>query len=429
MNSIIAGTVACLTLAVFAATLAGQATQPAAPSGAHRYFDQTMKMLDAIENDLPAISTAASQAAQLYVEHDLRIGIAGERVFISELAGRCGGMMRLEDIRVPKDQEFKGVVLYGLRGNPSLAEDVFWINYHHKNGSRVAVFGRKEVLARIREKMNAQFEWGIETHAAPTGGLIAASNNRYLVPTDELGQVIAGWAWTAEFVAACTGLGKMPTMYKGYVFAGGKERAEKIGDAKFHAESPRPVAAEQLAKIYFVEARKSLNAIRQNELNDILSLAAAAISARDGHKGVYLFAQNHATMWAFDGPHDANVFTRIGYWKSQRRDVVIEEGDLVFAHGYVGLWSGEDWKHYDDSLRAAGAKIAWSMGADAAKTYTFPPGELFIDQHFADEDAVVPVEGYDINIIPVSGIGELMIYHMTCAEVLTRRPDHSLVKK
>ena len=58
---------------------------------------------------------------------------------------------------------------------------------------------------------------------------VTAPDGQWQVPTGPTANLVSGWAFIAEFVAACLRHGKMPAMYQGYAVPGAKERSAALG--------------------------------------------------------------------------------------------------------------------------------------------------------------------------------------------------------
>ena len=405
-------------------------TQPSttapSPQGAELCYQKFTAIVDRLGKDLPQISASASAAAKLYVEQDYAIGVAGERGAVAEVFGRSGGLMSLEDLRVPPNPPWKGIVLYVLRDGHA-DEDAFFINYFRRQGSNVILFGSTRLIKAIGTK-SVDIDGAINNHGPWEPGIVSIEK-REVVPLDQAADAIALWTWTAEFTAACTRLGKMPTLYKGYAFPGSHERAAAIGKAKFHDARPPAVAPLQLGQAYLQILSQTMQAVHDQEMPQIKAVAQLAIQARDAHHGVMAYVESHIMIWQFEVARDPGLFTRIGYWLSLRKDVKLEKGDFIFAIGYTELFDTKTYDFFAQKARAAGANVAWSIGGYADKKPALAPGEIFIDQMWKADDAVVEVPGYDIRIFPTSGIMQELLYQMVCTEILAQRPDQWVVKK
>ena len=403
-------------LLVSSCLLTGCTLVPLSPAvGAEAFHKESLLALDAVRAELPAISESATKAAKFYCDPDNDRGLAidGNWHFIWELVGRAGGVMSLAG---PWWQDFHGVVLFNLRGDKHLADDLAKIAKYNTQGCQVYVLGSADLL-REAEAGGMQ---AAGTHVVPAGRVADVS-------TYDLASVAAGWTWICEFVAACTREGHMPTMFQSVmVNPGGMERIAtyelKPAEAqrsyvKFHEQTVPPIPAGQLGGQWLTLARKRCGALPPH-MNTIRKAAQLAVDAKAAGGSLYFVSNTHV-MGAFAGSaHNPSVFAPIPPIPkpdapADANRKTLAAGDFVLGLGYHILGNPEQVEH----IRASGAKVAWSAATfnpDGIKTL---PGELFIAQswEFGDADVVVP--GYDINIAPTSGLLTVEIYLMLCAEI------------
>jgi hypothetical protein len=413
--------VTLLLLLVTVGLLAGCApSSSSSPAiGAEAFHQESLRALDAVRADLPAISGSASQAATFYCDPkaDRGLAIDGNWHFIWELVSRAGGVMSLAG---PWWQDFHGVVLFNLRGPAHLADDLSRIAKYNTQGCQVYVIGSADLL---RDAQAGGMQ-AAGTHVVPAG--VVADVSVY-----DLASVAAGWTWICEFVAACTREGHMPTMFQSILVApSGKERMDKYAlnppeaqrpFVKFHAQTVPPVPAGQLGGQWLTMARKRFDTLRKGELDTIRKAAVLAFEARAAGGSLYFVSNTHV-MGAFPGSaHHPPIFAALP--AAPKPDApadpnrkTLSSGDFVLGLGYNNLDNHSNSERLD-YIRSSGAKVAWSAATfnpDGIKTQ---PGELFIAQpwEFGDADVVVP--GYDINIAPTSGLMAAAVYFMLCAEI------------
>ena len=391
-----------------------QSVAPAEPDvadasdGAAAVHRDLLESVTAIEAGLPQLTASAERAAKRFVEEDLCMAVAGDVSFVRELQGRSGGLMRLEVLPADGGEPWRGVVLYAL-GRRSLDDDVARIAALNRQGCHVVGFATRAVLDDVLQHGGATLE-PIEVPVAkrPAGSVVVL---------DGAAGLATAWAWTAEFVAACTRLGKMPTMYLGFINPGGEERAKRIGDAKFHERSPLPVEPGALGRQYLATLRKHLIALRDNEMNDILAAAGAAAKARSAGRGIFVITHGHATGKLLGSQYDPGVFAPLD---RNVDPLPLQRDDFVLYIGYSYIRDGK-LPDLPARLRQAGATIVWSIATyRAEETAKIPPEEILIGQQWTAPDADVTVPGYDIKILPTSGVLAQTVFLMTSAEVHAR---------
>lgn len=393
----------------------------AGAGGAEEYAKWLSGAFEALRADLPAITASAEAAAKAYLPDSAGIAAQGDLGFTKEINNRAGGIIRMQYAdKVPAD--FKGVILAYLRED-TLDQDVQAINQFHTRGCHVVVFGGGGLLDEAR-KRGATFDSAVNTRAADHDGLfrvpaLGQEPEQWSAATAPAASILAAWTWQAEFVAACTRLNKMPPMFQSYAIPGSKERFTKLKDLKFHETTPPPVPAGVSGKAYLHAVETSFRAVMKDDLQDIRDLAALVIRTRKAGGKAYFFAQNHAQLIAMSRPHEGPYLQPLnanGY--GMRADVQIGPGDLIFASGYSGPLLGKEHSKFRQQTLDKGATLAWTFAAfDPEALATVPAGQIVIDQHWSPGDAVVEVPGYDIKIIPASGVMAEAVLGAVNAEV------------
>lgn len=397
-------------------TCAGAAQRtPLPPKGAEFYYQETFRILDALKKDMPHISKTAEAAAALYVnggaDGEYGIGTDGDPVFIWEATSRAGGIAQLSKWNInPKDGPIKrGIILYCLLEGEQTAQHKTIAEWS-KGGSHVIVFGRADLLQQLREAAVPVADT-VTVPAAEHGGCFQAADGQWLLPTDQFAEISALWTWTGEFVAACTRLGKMPTMLKSIMVPGGKEWLEKHIKIKFHEEKPKAVKAGKLGNAWLKVSRKFLTAIHKKEMSHLQQVVTEAMAAQKaGHK-LYVKAEGHGAGMVPAAPHDAKIFTPVA------KDTSFKEGDFFLGMGYKDIFPD-----IAKQARDAKAGLAWSTATFQQETLAaILPGETLIDQQWSFGDAEVTVPGYSFKVFPVSGILNIAIYEMINAEMLAKQ--------
>jgi uncharacterized phosphosugar-binding protein len=412
---------------------------PAAPRAA-AYHQWLMGCLDETEKDLPAITASAEQAADAYLRDGCEIGAFGDGSIVGEFNSRAGGLMRTTrpegSMRTKPSEaldraDWKGIVLFFPR-ETSLADDLDKARRFLEQGKLVIGFGGPAVRQAAAE---AKVNWTsfIDTHAAPHGGLFATKDGAWLVPTDPTANIVAVWTWTGEFVGALTRRGKMPAMYQSVKVPGAMERNKPFENLKFHEATPTKVAAGDLARQYLQQLRRSLTLLRDHDLGAVRRVAEQAQAAQKAGRRTHIFTHGHSIRFDIGIPHDPGFFHQVNRGLFDlREDHGVAQGDFVFCLGYDMVFKGWYFGDVVDRLRATGASLAWSMtdyNQDPVNgPAAIPAGETIIWQHWAMGDAVATVPGYDVKILPTSGVIAEAILWMVQSEMLSTSPCWSEAK-
>lgn len=382
--------------------------------GSAMYHTWLKSCLKGIKKDVPYITKSAESAALLYVTEEYQLGVWGDLGLMEEFRGRAGGIMPI--CWEVKSGASKTVALMTVRDD-HLKDDMQQVDAFLKQGNMVVVFARKPVTNALQPSTNL---WLVDTHASEHGGLIK-SGDKWLVPTDSAANIAAMWAWTGEFIAACTRLGKAPPVWQSMMVPGGIERNNKYLAAMeqatpkgrlFLETCPPPFPADKASQTYLDAMVKSVDELFDKEGSVIRNVALTALKTRADGGQIYGALTGHSLMHESGCAHDPGIFKPID-------NADIKPKDFVLGMGYDSILTGTFWKNVDQTIRPTGARIAWCFTdyrPDAAKSLL--PGELYINQHWAMGDSLVTVPGYDVRILPPSGIIEDAVYWSINAEML-----------
>jgi len=125
-------------------------------------------------------------------------------------------------------------------------------------------------------------------------------------------------------------------------------------------------------------------------------------------------------------PHDPGYFKPInGRWQDQhahpesaKDPVRLARGDVVLGIGYDELFNADWCYHLCDRAHEAGAAGVWSFASwKSEEVRSVPKDNIYIDQQWQYGDADVTLPGYDVKILPTSGVLGCSVYLMINAEV------------
>jgi len=267
------------------------------------------------------------------------------------------------------------------------------------------------------KSVHAQFDWIIDTHSSEHAGLFRNARGKWVIPTERAASMAAMWAWTGEFVGACTRLGKMPVMWQSLSVPGSEARAAEYRRLRFHEEKPTAIEAGKPGRDYLSEVAAIIRRIHTNERSRIASVAAAAAETVAAGGRFYVCGAGHATHYAPDLLTDPFTFTFIGEGETGPG---FERGDVLFLVGYDEHWLEPQLGPVSREGRRKHAKLAWSLSRyGASRVAGVMADETLIDQHWALGDAVVTVPGYDVKILPSSGVVAEAVLWMVAAEAAT----------
>ena len=314
------------------------------------------------------------------------------------------------------------LIVLALPGEKTLSEDIARAIDQKKNGQFVVFFGRQAFIDAARVA-GFQADSFINTHAGDNSTLLCGPDGVQALPTDPVAGMIGLWTWTGEFVSACTRLGKMPAMYQSFSVPGARERAKRLENLKFHPEIPHEMAPLAVGNEYLADLRKEVQALGTHQIGEIRKVAHLGSLARETGHSAYCFVTGHAIRDHVDVPHAPAIFKKISEgWGTLPKDARIGPGDVIFFVGYDCTFGPTA------ELRKQGVTLAWSF-ASYIDTVPRPEmerdigkDEVFIDQGWGFGDAVAAIPGYDIKILPTSGILAETVLWMASAEAMALSP-------
>jgi len=414
-----ASRVATLTL-LSGLLLLGVGERPARAGGADSYYQWLQSALVGTWRDLPAITTSATRAAELFLTQDWDVGAAGDISFIYEFINRAGGLMPIVFPVKPGEGAHPQIILFAPREG-ELEQNWEEVRACQRHGDRVIAFTRPGVLAQALDA-GVRFEEVLSNHAAPHGGLFLASDGReWIVPTDRVGNMIALWTWIGEFVAACTRQGRMPTMWQSVMVPGARERNLKFRPHRLHTYPPVPVPPGWAGREYLRALRAHLLTLHYLEGSRLRLAAELALATRDQGHTLWAGGTGHSFTGLFGSPHDPALFQPVNTarWWDLRQLPDFQAGDLALCIGYDGPFAGPAYHHWAERARAAGVRLIWSFTDYRPELIaSLPPNEFFINQRWTLGDALVQFPGYDVKLLPPSGIlGEAVLW-MIASEML-----------
>ncbi len=380
---------------------------PAGAGPARDYLRFTEEMIRGAEKAMPALTRAADAAAErLIAGGELYVGGA-DRGFLSEALGRAGGLMMVRGLPSPDRATKADVLLIApAAGTPSPDADL--CRRAREAGTLVIAFGA-----------GADFpaDHLFPSLAAAGDGLFAGPNGERICPTATVGSVVQLWAWTAEYVAACTRRGKMPTLWQSVMVPGARERNEPLRALKFHPETKvEAIPAGRLGGEYLTNLAGCVRGLREKELGPLERAGALLAETRRAGRKAHLWIMGHLPPHAVGGAGDPGYFQRLPV--RFKEDPGIQAGDLVVALGYTGIE-----QPLLDLVEKAGAKAAWIIAPTGPLDAVTRRGDIVIDQHWRLGDAIVTVPGYDVRILPPSAVTQLACYWAVVGEAAARKGE------
>jgi hypothetical protein len=346
-------------------------------AGAETYLSRLQQTITQTRSNLAGLTKTAEGAAREFVSGGNLWAAGRQADFVAEACGRAGGLMAIAplDRQAPSQHD---VVLYAALGRLN-EEDLKLISHWQQEGATVITF-------------------------CSSAGLF---DNRF--PIDTVVNVVDLWTWTGEFVAACTRAGKMPVLFQSYGLPGGPERGKKYQGKRFHDDlAIGTIEIGVLGRKYLDEIDRLLTRLDQEQRLRILQAATwwgqatSATTLVTGHmfprhaqdpraprRSDFVVAPAWENKALLDPSHPPSFILYLGYQYVPRK--LLEQA------------------------KALGIRLVYSEVELALPTE--PAGHiLYIDPGWPLADGCVAVSGYDVPILPASGVVQAAIYWSIASE-------------
>lgn len=371
-----------------------------------RYLDALIAGIEGTRERLPGITEAGEVVAErLVAGGDLFIASVRPD-FVSEGIVRSGGLMMLRAYGPDAALSQGDTVVVGW-SNTTSEQDCALLERLRESGAFVVGIGPAPPEA-ILEGFLAHVDAFLES-APPLPLEVVERFGGEAYPLVSLQNLVLLWAFTGEMAAALTRRGYMATMYQSVLVPGARERNARHRHHRFHEthEVP-PLPAGQVGGTYLEEIGGCLRALRE-ETPAIEQVARACAEVRGRGNQVHAFLISHFPVYQWGAPGDPKFMQRLEVMSGEtppaaELEARMRPGDLFFFLGYYRRPA----KAYEAVRRAGGLIVEVIAGTDAEPDGPTP--DYVIRSRWPYRDSLTPVPGYDVKILPSSGIVQAAIY-------------------
>ncbi len=375
------------------------------------YLEALLTGVGGLRERLPAVSDAGGRVAARLAAGG-RLFLASVRPdFTSEGYTRSGGLMLAEEWTPETVLSPEDAVILGWSGAPPQREREL-LRQLRSSGALVAAIGPAGWPGADPRPDDLFLDSSVHLRkeaTAPFGG--------EAYPLISLQNLLLLWALTGEIVAALTRAGRMPAMYQSVLVPGARERNARFADAPFHETHQVPeIPAGRLGGDYLDRMAAILRALIEEEAGAIEAVGAVCAEVLEAGGRIHAGLISHFPMYQLGAPGDPPYMRPLARLRGESPQVAeLEEklrpGDLFFFLGYyrrpVEAYA---------AARRAGARIVEVITGDG--TDDPPPApDRVIRPKWPFGDAVTPVPGYDIEILPSSGIVQAAVYWAVVASI------------
>ena len=358
---------------------------------------------------LPGI-THAAEAAALRLASGGNLYIASVRPdFVSEGFIRSGGLMMLREYDPEHPPSSHDVIIVGW-SNTDLESDQELLSQLKETGSLIIGIGPE--AKQLRTCVDSFL-----LSNPPCPDLVLSQLNTEFYPLVSLENLILLWTFTGELVAALSRNGVMPVMFQSVLVPGARNRNESFGTIRFHSpHSLPPIRAGQLGDAYLDKISSCLKTLLR-EAPVIDQVAAACAEVLNNKKHIHAFLISHFPVYQAGAPGDPGYMTPLEIYKGETPDPdelerKLNPGDLLFFLGYYRRPT----QAYEIARSHECGIVEIITGADEPATVG-PDPDYIIRPGWHYTDSLVDVPGYDIRILPASGIVQSAIYWSVVGQI------------
>lgn len=342
------------------------------------YLVRVDRSLERVSADVDRMREVAKDAADRLIDGGT-LYAAGQVSLVSELTGRAGGLMATTNLgdRTPSAGD---VVLYGLEDTGGVPERIA------QSGALVAAFGDGDT----RDGAPAFSGYARECGISPS-----------------LASLAPAWAFTGELIAELAGAGKMPVVFETIGLPGGHPRIYQYQarGAVYHDGSlviGKGVSDASPGRTFLRKTQSILERVERENRRKLSQVGEWMRDARRAGGTLYLYSMGHFPPYEIQATKIGDVF-KPGEWNSGFHNQRLPEdcfgpNDVVIHIGYQHPPNG-----LFERARPAGAKVVY-VDILEHRDWKGDAGVLWIDPMWPWADAVVDLPGYDIPMLPPSGI-------------------------
>lgn len=382
----------------------------AAPSPSGKYADAVLEAIRGMVAQLDTYSRLAEMAAP-HVATTGDLWLAGDRGFVLEGLNRAGGLMLVREMKeapAPAPDTMTAaipplpVIIYGAFTPDAPGSE---LQSDQAEAVKRLSIGRMVLLVTPRGIWPNERGVDIGDMHSVDGLPLGAP-----VVTAHL------WTFTAELVSALTRLGKLPPMYQSVVVPGGRERNAGHLKLQWEPGPVEPIREGLLGREYLARVANSLRRLKVSQAEKFAEAGRlAADTAAAGHT-VWYGSLGHLPPELPSTSGDPGLVKPLAMSNPDKLGEFVKPGDLIL---YVGYY--EPWGPWVETAHELGAKIVTVVSGTPERRAEDMGADINIDGCWAYGDAVVDVPGYDIRVLPPSGVVASAAYSMLMAEFAAAR--------
>jgi uncharacterized phosphosugar-binding protein len=374
------------------------------------FFETLIAGVESVRGMMSDLTEVAEAVASKLIDGG-EIYIASVRPdFTSEGFIRSGGLMMLKEYHADQELSANDVVIVGWTDTEGDETGVL-LREIKKTGAFVVGIGSGCGTLVNLVDVFLESKMGLEDSVTASFGGVA-------YPFLSLQNLILLWAFTGELVAALTRRGQMPAMFQSVLVPGARQRNADIGSSRFHkTHAVSPVLPALLGNAYIDKIKSCFVTVRDQEMEAISKVANACVDVRRNGGRIYAYLISHFPVHQAGAPGDPEFMIPLKVLRGETPDEnalanTLQSGDLFFFLGYYRRPA----KAYEIA-RELNCQIVEIITGTDASVLEGPEPDFVIHPGWHYTDSLVDVPGYDVRILPASGIMQAAIYWAVVGEM------------
>lgn len=336
------------------------------------------------QTTLPLLKQSATRAAKTIIDGG-HLYVGGTQIsFVNEALGRSGGLILSEPLKPDTQLKSNDVVLLAESQKNEHPILLNLIKNITKSGAQIVLFSNEN----------------IQTLKTVNTFSVTKSENQANSSVTSVSNVIGMWAWTGEFVNASIRMGKMPCMYESLMMPGGRARDNVFKKIRFHDRNVvLSEGAPNFANLYLISLSKALIQLKEKNREAFSKATKLMQFTHAQQKSVVLMQISHML------PSETKSGF-VPFWIIPAPEKYVPTGkDLVIFIGY-------QWFPWEIPQLTGKERISSIITSSRHPLPDWVQDEhhIYIDPCWEIQDSVVEVPGYDVRILPISGIIQSAIF-------------------
>jgi hypothetical protein len=223
---------------------------------------------------------------------------------------------------------------------------------------------------------------------------------------ESVNNLIGLWTWTASLVSACVVEGKMPSLFRSNAMPGGGERNMQFRRTPFHTYSGVNVDSVRYLSARYLDALNGALATMNKTQPPAFEKGAKVLrDAQAGGKKVHIGYMGHIFPYELQGKDRPSWSVAAKTQVDATVPAELTEGDVFLLLGYQYF----PWE-LTSALQEKKIKSIVTTSMPPLDRWVASDSITYINPVWAVQDAVVPLRGYDIEILPISGVMQASVY-------------------